>query len=277
MAETTSPVRLGSSLALCARMMRARQRADMQYRLSFALRLVAASAQQILEFVAVWALVNRFGTIGGWGFGPLLFLLGVSGVAFRVGDAFVGGSIERCAEMIRTGRLDVLLVRPLGLLWQVMGDAFAVRRLMQLATMVPFAVVGVARAGIDWTPLRVLILVVVVVNATMVFTSIFVMVNCLSFWAPTSQEISNAFTYGGAQLAKYPIHLFDGWIRVISISLLPVGVTVYLPSFLLFDAPNPLGVTWWQSSLALVAGIPLAGAASAVWRFAVNRYQSTGS
>ena len=277
MAETTSPVRLGSSLALCARMMRARQRADMQYRLSFALRLVASSAQQILEFVAVWALVNRFGTIGGWGFGPLLFLLGVSGVAFRVGDAFVGGSIERCAEMIRTGRLDVLLVRPLGLLWQVMGDAFAVRRLMQLATMVPFAVVGVARAGIDWTPLRVLILVVVVVNATMVFTSIFVMVNCLSFWAPTSQEISNAFTYGGAQLAKYPIHLFDGWIRVISISLLPVGVTVYLPSFLLFDAPNPLGVTWWQSSLALTAGIPLAGAASAVWRFAVNRYQSTGS
>ena len=277
MAETNPPVRLGSSLALCARMMRARQRADMQYRLSFALRLVAASAQQILEFVAVWALVNRFGTIGGWGFGPLLFLLGVSGVAFRVGDAFVGGSIERCAEMIRTGRLDVLLVRPLGLLWQVMGDAFAVRRLMQLATMVPFAVVGVARAGIDWTPLRVLILVVVVVNATMVFTSIFVMVNCLSFWAPTSQEISNAFTYGGAQLAKYPIHLFDGWIRVISISLLPVGVTVYLPSFLLFDAPNPLGVTWWQSSLALVAGIPLAGAASAVWRFAVNRYQSTGS
>ena len=258
-------------------MMRARQRADMQYRLSFALRLVASSAQQILEFVAVWALVNRFGTIGGWGFGPLLFLLGVSGVSFRVGDAFVGGSIERCAEMIRTGRLDVLLVRPIGLLWQVMGDAFAVRRLMQLATMVPFAVVGVARAGIDWTPLRVLILVVVVVNATTVFTSIFVVVNCLSFWAPTSQEISNAFTYGGAQLAKYPIHLFDGWIRVISISVLPVGVTVYLPSFLLFDAPNPLGVTWWQSSLALVAGIPLAGAASAVWRFAVNRYQSTGS
>ena len=277
MAETAGRVGMRASLALCARMMRARQRADMQYRLSFVLRIIAASAQLILEFLAVWALVHRFGTVGGWGFGPLLFLVGVSGVAFRVGDAFVGGSIERCAEMIRTGRLDVLLVRPLGLLWQVMGDAFAVRRLMQLATMVPLAAIGVAQAGIEWTPLRVLILAVVFVNATAVFTSIFVMVNCLSFWAPTSQEIGNAFTYGGAQMAKYPIHLFDGWIRVISISVLPVGVTVYLPSFLLFDAPNPLGVTWWQSSLALAAGIPLAGAASAVWRFAVSRYQSTGS
>ena len=249
----------------------------MQYRLSFLMRIIAASAQLILEFVAVWALVHRFGTVGGWGFGPLLFLLGVSGVTFRLSDAFVGGSIERCAEMIRTGRLDVLLVRPLGLLWQVMGDAFAVRRLMQLATMVPLAAVGVAQAGIDWTPLRVLILAVVVVNATAVFTSIFVIVNCLGFWAPTSQEIGNAFTYGGAQMAKYPIHMFDAWVRVLSISLIPVGVTVYFPSFLLFDAPNPLRITWWQSSLSLASGVPLAFAASAVWRFAVNHYQSTGS
>lgn len=277
MASTESPLHMRASLALCARMMRARQRADMQYRLSFVLRIVAASAQLILEFVAVWALVHRFGTVGGWGFGPLLFLLGVSGFAFRLSDAFVGGSIERCAEMIRTGRLDVLLVRPLGLLWQVMGDAFAVRRLMQLATMVPLAAIGVARAGIEWTPLRVLILVVVFVNATAVFSSTFVIVNCLSFWAPTSQEIGNAFTYGGAQMAKYPIHLFDGWVRMISVSLIPVGFTVYLPSFLLFDAPNPLGITWWQSSLALGSGIPMALAASWVWRFAVNHYQSTGS
>ncbi len=249
----------------------------MQYRLSFVLRIVAASAQLLLEFVAVWALVRRFGTVGGWRFGPLLFLLGVSGMTFRLSDAIVGGSVERCAEMVRTGRLDVLLVRPLGLLWQVIGDAFAVRRLMQLATMVPFAVIGVAHAGIHWTPLRALILAVVVVNSTAVFTSVFVIVNCLGFWAPTSQEIGNAFTYGGAQMAKYPIHLFDGWVRVISLSLIPVGVTVYLPSFLLFDAPNPLGVMWWQSSLALASGMPLAFAASAVWRFAVNHYQSTGS
>lgn len=277
MADTTTPLTLRASFVLCARMMRARQRADMQYRLSFALRIIAASAQLLLEFVAVWALVRRFGTVGGWDFGPLLFLLGVSGFAFRLSDAFVGGSIERCAEMVRTGRLDVLLVRPLGLLWQVMGDAFAIRRVMQLATMVPFAVIGVARAGIDWTPLRALILATVVVNATVVFTSIFVIVNCLSFWAPTTQEIGNAFTYGGAQMAKYPIHLFDGWVQVISISLIPVGVTVYLPSFLLFDAPNPLNITWWQSSLALGSGLPLAVLASAVWRFAVNHYQSTGS
>lgn len=258
-------------------MMRARQRADMQHRLSFALRIIAASAQLILEFVAVWALVHRFGTVGGWGFGPLLFLLGVSGAAFRLGDAFIGGSIERCAEMIRTGRLDVLLVRPLGLLWQVMGDAFAVRRLMQLATMLPLAVIGVAKAGIEWTPLRVLIMAVVFVNPTAVFTSIFVIVNCLSFWAPTTQEIGNAFTYGGAQMAKYPIHMFDGWVRMISISLIPVGFTVYLPCFLLFEAPNPLGITWWQSSLALGSGIPMALAASWVWRFAIDHYQSTGS
>ena len=258
-------------------MMRARQQADMQYRLSFALRLVGAAGQLVLEVVAMWALVHRFGSIGGWTIGPLTFLLGVSGFAFRVADAFIGGSTERCAEMIRTGRLDVLLVRPAGLLWQVMGDAFAVRRLMQLATMIPFAIVGIARSGIHWTPLRVAILAVIVVNSVAVFSAIFVFVNCISFWAPTSQEIGNAFTYGGAQMAKYPIHIFDGWVRVVSITFIPVAVTVYLPSFLLFDAPNPLGVTWWQSSLALASGAPLVIGAAVMWRFAVRHYRSTGS
>jgi ABC-2 type transport system permease protein len=249
-AEPTFAHRMRTDISVCARMMRARQRADMQYRLSFFLRIVAASAQLVLEFVSLWAIIHRFGGIGGWKFGPLLFLLGVSGVAFRLSDALVGGSTERLAEMVRTGRLDVLFVRPVGLLWQVMGDAFAIRRLMQLATMVPFAVVGVAQAGIHWTPLRVVILTLVIANSVVVFTAIFITVNCLSFWAPTTQEIGNAFTYGGAQMAKYPIHMFDGWVRVLSISFIPVGVTVYLPSFLLFDAPNPLGVTWWQSALA---------------------------
>ena len=258
-------------------MMRARQRADMQYRLSFALRLVGAAGQLPLEVVAIWALVHRFGSVGGWTLGPLTFLLGVSGFAFRAADAFIGGSTERCAEMIRTGRLDVLLVRPAGLLWQIMGDAFAVRRLMQLATMIPIAILGIARCGIEWTPLRGFILSAVIVNSAAVFAAIFVLVNCISFWAPTSQEIGNAFTYGGAQMARYPIHIFDGWVRIISITFIPVAVTVYLPSFLLFDAPNPLGVTWWQSSLALASGVPLVLAASVMWRIAIRHYRSTGS
>ena len=189
-----------------------------------------------------------------------------------------GCQVNESIENIGARRLQTVMEK---LLEEVSFEAedrtVAVRRLMQLATMVPLAAVGVAQAGIDWTPLRVLILAVVVVNATAVFTSIFVIVNCLGFWAPTSQEIGNAFTYGGAQMAKYPIHMFDAWVRVLSISLIPVGVTVYFPSFLLFDAPNPLRITWWQSSLSLASGVPLAFAASAVWRFAVNHYQSTGS
>jgi ABC-2 type transport system permease protein len=269
--------RLRASIVICARMMRARQRADMQYRLSFALRVVGATIALVAESAGVWALVHRFGAIGGWTLWPLMFLLGMSGLAFRLSDAFIGGSVERCAEMVRTGRLDVLLVRPVGLLWQVMGDAFAVRRVFQAATMVPFAVLGVAKSEITWTPLHVVILVVLLVNATAVFTSIWVVVNCLNFWSPNTQEIGNAFTYGGARMAQYPMHVLDRWIRVLSISLVPVAVTVYLPSFLLLSVPNPLGVRPWQSTLALGAGIPMALAAATVWRFAIRHYRSTGS
>jgi ABC-type uncharacterized transport system permease subunit len=33
------------------------------------------------------------------------------------------------------------------------------------------------------------------VNATAVFTSVFVIANALSFWSPGTTEVANAFTY----------------------------------------------------------------------------------
>jgi ABC-2 type transport system permease protein len=131
----TGPPGLSASFRICLQMMRARAVADMQYRLSFALRLVAVAVALLGDVFAIWAIEHRFGSIGGWSLGPLLFLLGVVLVSFRIADAFVGGAIERCAELVRTGRLDSMMIRPVGVLWQILGDAFAVRRVIQLLTV----------------------------------------------------------------------------------------------------------------------------------------------
>jgi ABC-2 type transport system permease protein len=262
----------------------ARTRSDVQYRLSFTLRIIGAIVTMLTDLVGLWALERRFGAIGGWSLGPLLLLYGTASMSFRIGDAFIGGAVERTAEYVRTGKLDTLLTRPVGVLTQLTGEAFAPRRIGQLLATIPFFVLGLVRCQVGWTPLRALIVVAIVVNAVIVFTAIFTIANTLSFWSPNTVEIANAFTYGGQTISQYPIHVMDRWVRGITLSIVPVAFAVYLPSFLLLSssgqaaaAPNPLGITTLQSALSLLAWVPFAAAAAFMWRAAIRSYQSTGS
>jgi ABC-2 type transport system permease protein len=124
---------------------------------------------------------------------------------------------------------------------------------------------------------RVVVFLLMLANATVVFTSIFVITNSLSFWSPGTVEIANAFTYGGSTVAQYPIHVMDRWVRLATVSLIPVAFAAYLPSFLLLDVPNPLHVTSLESWLSLSAGIPLALLSRHIWFRALRHYRSTGS
>jgi ABC-2 type transport system permease protein len=263
---------------ICARLMRARIRADMQYRLSFWLRLASSSAVLFVDAFSTWALVHRFGSIGGWTLWPLAFLLGTVTTSFRLADGLIGGSIERCAELVRTGKLDSMLTRPVGVMWQLMGEGFAIRRVMQFFTVLPIMIVAVTHVDVEWGLGRIGILLLLLVNASVTFACIFVVSNTLSFWSPNTAEVANAFTYGGGTVAEYPIHVMDRWVRLITMSVVPVAFSVYIPSFLILrSVPNPLHITPLQSWLSLLTCIPMTIGARSIWHFALRRYRSTGS
>jgi ABC-2 type transport system permease protein len=263
---------------ICTRLMRARVKADMQYRLSFWLRITSSSAVLFVDAFSTWVLVRRFGSIGGWTLWPLAFLLGTVTTSFRLADGLIGGSIERCSELVRSGKLDSMLTRPVGVLWQLIGEGFAIRRVMQFFTVLPIMIVALINVDVDWSIARAGVFALLILNATITFASIFVISNTLSFWSPHTAEIANAFTYGGGTVAQYPLHVMDRWVRLITMSVVPVAFAVYLPSFLVLRrVPNPLHVTPLQSWLSMLACIPMALAARTIWRFALRKYRSTGS
>ena len=64
------------------------------------------------------------------------------------------GRIERLGQMIRLGKLDQMMVRPVPLLIQVCADQFALRRLSRIAQAALVFAWGCAY--VDWTSSRVL-------------------------------------------------------------------------------------------------------------------------
>jgi ABC-2 type transport system permease protein len=238
---------------------------------------VSAALVVALDYVQIWALLATTGAIGGWSRWQVTFLYGASSTAFRFTDAFIGGPVERCAQYVRLGTFDKFLVRPVRPFVQVLGEDFAFRRVGQFLAMIPFLVVALVKLDLEWNLGKVLFLGYMLIGAALLFSSIFVIVCCLSFWSPNTEEIANAFTYGGATIAEYPVHVMDRWIRSLAFTVIPVGFTAYLPSFVLFDAPNPLDLPRWLSYAAPLACVPFGCVAMVSWRFAMSRYRSTGS
>ena len=61
-----------------------------------------------------------------------MFLYGATNVSFNLADLFIS-QVEMLPTRIRTGTFDTLLVRPLGPLFQLVTDEFALRRVGKLA------------------------------------------------------------------------------------------------------------------------------------------------
>jgi ABC-2 type transport system permease protein len=259
------------------RLVSARIRADAQYRLSFAFRVVSSSLLVLGDYFVIWALLDRVGTLGGWTRGQITFVFGFGSLGFRAADAFVGGPVERCAEYVRSGEFDRFLLRPIRPLVGLMGDAFAVRRVGQMFITIPIAVAGVAAVGLSPNVRTIVVLCFILINSVGISASLFVMLCSLAFWSPNTNEIANSFTYGGATVNQYPIHIMGTFVRGLAFTVMPVAFAVYMPSFLLMEPSNPLGVTPTQSWLSLAAWIPLSAAASLVWRSALRRHKSVGS
>jgi ABC-2 type transport system permease protein len=259
-------------------LLRARTRADFSYRVSFALRLVSATLIVGLDFLAVYAVVRKVGSIGGWNLSEIALVYGLSTSGFRIADAFVGGPVERIATHLQNGSFDRFLTRPVHPLTMLCGEEFTVRRIGQLSSCLVVLIVALGAADVVLTPLHLAFVCAAVVGAAALSSAVFVTVCCLSFWSPQTQEIANAFTYGASYAAQYPAHIYDGAIRRLIFTVVPSAFTGYLPALVLLpDASNPLSVPAWVSWSAPLVSLPALAIAVFVWRRGLRSYRGTGS
>ena len=254
----------------------ARVRSELQYRSSFAAFTLAQAAITFLDCAVILIFFSNVPVIGGWTRGEVLYLYAVATLSLGFAD-FVMGSIEYLPQHVRTGTLDRLLVRPAGVLAQLLAQEFALRRIGRIVQASVVLTVVIITTDVDWTAGGAVVAFAGAIGAMLTFCAIFLATSSLSFWSPNTQEFANAFTYGGATIAEFPTHVFPSWLRVFFIGVVPTGAIVYLPTMYALGAANPLDVpTWLQVTSPLVC-VPAAVVGGFVWRLGVRHYESTGS
>lgn len=253
-----------------------RIRSQLQYRLSFALTITGNLLLSSLDFAAILVLFGQVDALGGWTVAEVALLYGISCVSFALTDLAVG-QLDQLPRMIREGEFDQILVRPLGSLLQVVSADIALRHLGRLLQGFAVLMVALTQVNVDWSAGHVAMLALAIVAGMAIFAGIWVAFSSIAFWLIDSQEVCNAFTYGGNFTAQYPVDIFGRWLRRLVVFVIPVAFVSYFPSLYILDKPDelglPQGLQFASPAVALVTGV----GAWIIWRTAVRRYRSVGS
>ncbi len=263
-------------LRLYIRLIGAQIRSEKQYRASLLAETFGAFIITVLDFIAIVILLGRFQEIGGWTLAEVAFLYGVSTISFSLAELHAGG-FDFFDRLVVRGEFDRLLIRPLGAFFQVLTEAWPLRRFGHLGQgIIAFAfAMSVLRPA--WSLFGWFFLAVTLAGGVLFFLAIFVIGSTACFWSPQTSELTNIFSYGGQFMTSYPMSIYERWMRHLFTFVIPMAFVNYYPALYLLGKPDPFGMPHWLPFLSPFVAVAMFAAALAFWRFGVRHYQSTGS
>lgn len=250
--------------------LRLQVKATVQYRASTLMVFGVKFVQAFGFFFIILFLFERFGSLIGWRFEEVLLCYGVSSAAFNLHHCFAQGFYV-FQRYVRSGDFDRMLTRPRGTILQVFGCEFGIAEVAKALQGVIVLLYACSLFN-GWTALKILCAALMVLCGMAVFTGVSILGASVCFLTVKGLEFVNIFTYGGQEIASYPIPIYAKSIVRFFTFVLPYACFNYLPLQYItgrVEQPWPL--------LYPIAGMLFIVPCLAVWRIGLRQYVSTGS
>lgn len=243
----------------------------MAYKKSFFFSVVGQFLTSFSAFLSVWFLLDRFDSVRGYTVSECLLCFGVVVAAFSLAECFFRG-FDTFSSTVRTAQFDRILLRPRGLIFQVLCERIEFSRLGKLLQATLMLAYGIAAAPVVWTPYRALVLALMILGGCAVFAALFMLYAALCFFTLEGLEFINVFTDGAREFGSYPLDVYGPTLLKICTFAIPYALFQYYPlQYLLGRSTDPrLGLL---PLLAPLFALPCYG----LWRYGVRKYKSAGS
>ncbi len=225
---------------------------------------------QIVFLEVIFGYVER---IGDWTKWEVVLLVGTHQIISQVFQAFFYANLANLPELVRTGRLDFLLLQPVDTQFVVSTKQFGLDNLINALVGVAFVVFSLGKLGVVPTPAQVALYLVAIAFGVSVHYGILLALATASFWIVRAQGLIYGY-YSFFNLGRYPDVIFRGWFKFVFSWIIPVIVVANVPARLLIRLADSPG--WLLLHLALAALIVVT-ATRVLWKVALRRYSSASS
>ncbi len=223
------------------------------------------------ELLGLSIIFNNTDTLGGWGPGELIALLGVFRLVNMLMAALIWPNTEKFNQSVRDGSLDYSLLQPVNTMFLVTFSRITVWRVWDLILAIILIVVGINMAGDTATPLSILTFFLLTISGAIVIYSLWIVLIAFTFWFT---KFDNNVTILQALLdaGRYPVTVYPVWLRIIITYIIPIAVATSVPLQALRGELNLKGILIFVS-----VGIASFLVALQVWKAGVKRYSGASS
>ncbi len=262
--------RVFHALRVIRTMARLKMSSAMMYRASFWSAFCADLTLFSLQLV-FFGVVAKNGTIGDWTVWHLTVFTGsfVALDGLFMSTYFFG--VLSLPEKIRTGTLDLVIVKPVGALWFVSFGELDIGSFALCGVGLIITVVGAAQLGVLTLP-NCLRFVAALLLMYLLLYSISLCIRCAAFWltkVDALQDVENTLMDMSFRLPAPAIH--GAW-RVLLFVILPYGLIANLPSLAMFGQMRPV---YWLLCTAVT--VFFFGLALLLWNRGMKRYDSASA
>ena len=265
-----------NTIRLYRKSMRMLLRSQMQYPASFLMQTFAQLIMEGGELLAVILIVDRFDHLNQWTAGNLYFFFGLMSVSFYITECFGRGITGAFPGMVQSGQLDTLLLRPRGVMTQVLCSAVDPRRFACIAVGTVSLIMGSRMSGIAWNLPKAALLTESIFCSLWLILGLFMIECILCIYSVKSVEIANTLTYGGRSACQYPVDTYPRPLRMLFTVVAPFSLVMHVPAAWILDKPL-FGWPAWAAWIAPLAGPALFCMMYLLFRRALRHYRSTGS
>jgi ABC-2 type transport system permease protein len=245
---------------------------EMSFKGNFILWIIVEFLWFGLQLCFVTVIFSQTESVGTWTRWQVMLLVGTSNFIQQIYQAFFLTNCTNLSELVRTGKMDFLLLLPVNTRFLV---SF---RVVDLGAFINalFAACVVAYAGVQlhlhptflqWIGFAVLCVFGVVIHYSLMF-----ILATISFWTVRAQGIVWGY-YNLFNIARLPDDAFRGLFKAFFTFALPVLLVSNVPTRVLADKiTSP-----WAWVCLLLTGWFWTAASEWFWRVSLRRYTSASS
>lgn len=244
---------------------------EMIFKTNFVLWIVVELLWFALQLCFVGVVYMHTDAIGTWTKWQVVMLIGAAHFIQEIFQAFFLINCANLSELVRTGKLDFLLLLPVNTRFVVSLRQVDLGSFVNAATAVVVMIYAAVQMQLTPTLGQVAGFLVLCAVGILIHYSLMFMLATISFWTVRAQGIVWAY-YNLFQIARLPDEAFRGLFKVTFTFAIPMLLVANVPVRLLVDT-----LTSSKLLLLLATGLVCWAVSSLVWRISVRRYTSASS
>jgi ABC-2 type transport system permease protein len=245
---------------------------EMSFKSNFLLWIVVELLWFGMQLCFISVLYMHTNHIGTWTKWQVVLLIGASQFIQQVFQAFFLINCTNLSELVRSGKLDFLLLMPVNTRFVVSLRQVDLGAFVNAASAVAVMAYAARQLHLVPTFIQVLGFLVLCVAGIVIHYSLMFLLASISFWTVRAQGIVWGY-YNLFNVARMPDEAFRGLFKVVFTFVLPMLLVSNVPVRLLADKLSSLGPVL----LLLLMSLVCFGVSEWGWRASMRRYTSASS